>query len=633
MPIQQARTLIICIIMAAASAGRAGHRVAQRFLLTYRGAPDIAIGRMSDGNTGIAAFRMLGDDRLALLCNGTNRIAVYSIPEGRLLRSLQLPVRPLDFTWSGSRFFVRCRESILVLDGEGVRQAVFPIAPSLRFISRLAWSDSTLFALTAEGYSFPLWREGRSLDADDQMQGRKRGWMLDSRTAAYPRILTEFTAEVRLYRDGESVALPVQSADPLGSLRVIGSVDSCLYLEIQTIVRQSPLKVNRTVACISTRDGQVLDAFEPPPSAFFPLAADLVCSGDRLFCMVTSPDSLTLYSLRRDPGVPKTLFPGTIPAYHYNDHLPERDRMSAPATPFSGPAMLDPIRRSAIMENADAYVQIEWMCGEANTSDNEIVTLPDGALIKTPYWVTIGPKKRTPYKWGGFTHVDIFEERIEAGCYAGDVYTDDLNRDNPNTVSSGDLYCVGVDCSGFVSRAWNQPVKHWTGSLPDISVPLERWADVQPGDIANRVAGHVMLIVYRNGSGSISIVHANGTFEDVSYGIKTLYDLSGYMPMRYAAVIDDDWEPEESEWTTLHQNYPNPVSGSTAISFYLAYESDVTIAVYNLLGQPVAVPFTGHAGEGTHTVSWNAQGLPSGLYFYQLRTFWDTLTKKCTIVR
>jgi hypothetical protein len=68
----------------------------------------------------------------------------------------------------------------------------------------------------------------------------------------------------------------------------------------------------------------------------------------------------------------------------------------------------------------------------------------------------------------------------------------------------------------------------------------------------------------------------------------------------------------------LYQNYPNPFNPATKIEYYLTRSADVTISVYNLLGQPVATLFDGSQEAGDHSVTWDASGFRSGVYFVRL---------------
>jgi hypothetical protein len=69
----------------------------------------------------------------------------------------------------------------------------------------------------------------------------------------------------------------------------------------------------------------------------------------------------------------------------------------------------------------------------------------------------------------------------------------------------------------------------------------------------------------------------------------------------------------------LHNNYPNPFNPTTNISFSLPANEFVELSVYNVLGQKVATVLNQQMSAGTHSVSFNARGLASGVYIYQIR--------------
>jgi hypothetical protein len=68
----------------------------------------------------------------------------------------------------------------------------------------------------------------------------------------------------------------------------------------------------------------------------------------------------------------------------------------------------------------------------------------------------------------------------------------------------------------------------------------------------------------------------------------------------------------------LSQNYPNPFNPSTTIEFAVPTSSNVSIEVYNILGQKVASLFNGYKSVGNHQVEWNASSFGSGVYFYKI---------------
>jgi hypothetical protein len=68
----------------------------------------------------------------------------------------------------------------------------------------------------------------------------------------------------------------------------------------------------------------------------------------------------------------------------------------------------------------------------------------------------------------------------------------------------------------------------------------------------------------------------------------------------------------------LHQNFPNPFNASTTIRYTLAKPSNVVLEIYNVTGEFITRLVKGYEFTGDHSVLWNANDLPSGVYFYSL---------------
>ncbi len=68
----------------------------------------------------------------------------------------------------------------------------------------------------------------------------------------------------------------------------------------------------------------------------------------------------------------------------------------------------------------------------------------------------------------------------------------------------------------------------------------------------------------------------------------------------------------------IAQNHPNPFNAATSISYTLREPGEVTISIYNLLGQRVDTVFRGECEPGEHTAVWDAADFPSGVYFARL---------------
>jgi hypothetical protein len=84
----------------------------------------------------------------------------------------------------------------------------------------------------------------------------------------------------------------------------------------------------------------------------------------------------------------------------------------------------------------------------------------------------------------------------------------------------------------------------------------------------------------------------------------------------------------------LAQNYPNPFNPSTVIEFVVPQTGYATLKVYNLLGQEVAIAFEGIVeAEQINTARFDATSLPSGVYFYTLRSGGKVDTKRMLLMR
>jgi hypothetical protein len=84
---------------------------------------------------------------------------------------------------------------------------------------------------------------------------------------------------------------------------------------------------------------------------------------------------------------------------------------------------------------------------------------------------------------------------------------------------------------------------------------------------------------------------------------------------------------------TLDQNYPNPFNPSTKISFGLPERSNVVLKIFNTLGQEVAQLVNQNLEAGTHTYSFDASRLTSGIYIYSLQTDAGVISKKMTLIK
>jgi hypothetical protein len=83
----------------------------------------------------------------------------------------------------------------------------------------------------------------------------------------------------------------------------------------------------------------------------------------------------------------------------------------------------------------------------------------------------------------------------------------------------------------------------------------------------------------------------------------------------------------------LDQNYPNPFNPSTTIKFSLPEASDVSLTIYNTLGQKVTELVNTKLEAGRYSYQWNAINVPTGMYIYEMRTSNFVSVKKMVLLK
>ncbi len=84
---------------------------------------------------------------------------------------------------------------------------------------------------------------------------------------------------------------------------------------------------------------------------------------------------------------------------------------------------------------------------------------------------------------------------------------------------------------------------------------------------------------------------------------------------------------------SLEQNYPNPFNPTTTITFYLPYETEVNLTVYDVLGNEISQLLGEVMNAGKHNIQFSSEGLASGIYFYRLFAGGNNFVRKMLVVK
>jgi hypothetical protein len=133
---------------------------------------------------------------------------------------------------------------------------------------------------------------------------------------------------------------------------------------------------------------------------------------------------------------------------------------------------------------------------------------------------------------------------------------------------------------------------------------------------------HQMMFIYNpiTENGPQGPIREDPVFETVTFSL--VGETSAELPNEFA----------------LAQNYPNPFNPSTTISFSLPAPGQVSLEVFNVLGQKVRTLVDGDMTAGVHTVEWDGKnsagaGVSSGVYFYRIAADNFSDTKKMMMLK
>ena len=218
-----------------------------------------------------------------------------------------------------------------------------------------------------------------------------------------------------------------------------------------------------------------------------------------------------------------------------------------------------PISRDKVLDQARAFITQQWTLAKTNYSQPGVADVCNKAQRQywsRPSWVREQlidqSLTRIPYKWGGFDDPAEYVRRLGQGYLAGSVCTCRDPSHNDCVVEKA----AGVDCSGFVSRAWGLVRKYGTSNLSSISTILKNWQSdldkLKPGDALNRSGNHVRLVAQVTSSPQVRIVvlesttartckRLDGTLnvcEGVCECARPIAEFSGYQLLRYKGIQD-----------------------------------------------------------------------------------------------
>jgi hypothetical protein len=148
---------------------------------------------------------------------------------------------------------------------------------------------------------------------------------------------------------------------------------------------------------------------------------------------------------------------------------------------------------------------------------------------------------------------------------------------------------------------------------------------------------------YDSGWEEIGFVAGHGTTTEIQHYTFTDNDVNPGKYQYKLKQIDYDGTFEYSHIVeveilfvnefSLSQNFPNPFNPSTKIEYSIPQASQVRIKVFDILGNEIETIVNEEKTAGTYELTWYAENLPSGVYFYQLQAGQHTAVKKMLLLK
>lgn len=301
----------------------------------------------------------------------------------------------------------------------------------------------------------------------------------------------------------------------------------------------------------------------------------------------------------------------------------------------------------------DSYDVQSW-ADDGNTGVAQLDMVGGGVSTVNPIaWGNAGTRQGEPTiatDPAGIVHMAYLDDggdHIFYKTYDGVSWSDSVQIDASDDTTVVQRPNISVDPNHGVYITWMQATEQIAG----VNLYNVFYATSPDGGVTWNTAQQLSNTTFINSSGysiknptigKIVRPAITGVFEGGAEVVWTEANPSsslGYYIM-YARIpyvgtiigVEDD-EVTQPFSFSIEQNYPNPFNPATTIEFTVDKESHVSLDVFNVVGQKVDQIVSDKLTAGSYKYTWDAAGLPSGVYFAKLQSDGRQLTKKLTLLK
>lgn len=264
------------------------------------------------------------------------------------------------------------------------------------------------------------------------------------------------------------------------------------------------------------------------------------------------------------------------------------------------------------LKPGNKWVYQSYIAGDYSNPETDQYLITDSIKVINgiPFYAVLGGIKLDYTMYYGLTPDQYFARYVE-------FMTDSLFKYFKANIKFGD--------------AWEQ---QWEGGITLYSTIIDTFT----AKVFNK-----NTLIYTMDRRDSSLIHGSREYWTKEYGmLNGIYEQAE--DILVGCVIDGvlygdttitgiDEAKELPDKFVLYQNYPNPFNPNTVISWQLVTGSKVRLEIYNILGEKIKTLIDEYYSPGKYNISFNAEELPSGIYFYRLITEDFIQTKKMMLVR
>ena len=515
------------------------------------------------GNFGIQDFEVLNNEEVAIYASLENKMKIYNFQNEELTYEFSITDDVSSFTYDNLSelfYIVTHSNRIQVYCKMGAFMKSIPLHPQIGTPSIIKFDDGNIY-VSMHYTSYPIVKNGVVLSPAEQINESVKGRIIGDGFFYIDSLVSDNSIKFLYVKQGEEfIASIIYFNDVFVSITPLFLINNELGFDIcLKKLENNKLKYYHKIINYSLSSNYNIFELDVPKIKYLTMFRNFKEFDGNVYNLITTPDGAKLFRIN-DMGLKCT---GSYPEelnyeYDYHDELDritkKKDDLSiahksTPISPQDGY-----ITRSQIIDKAIKYKNVVWNATNFNFPDNEPANAgfeyllePVNPLIGdncscygiwVPSWIsTIEDNIGMPYKWGGFTDINDWHELVAdyritgdqtSGCY-------DLSDDQ----------VIGVDCSGFISKVWNQSSHYGTRELPNLSTDISGsgtniFGNLRMGDILNNSGHHVMLFLQMDGNNYV-VIHSEGvTHGRVLQESMTEEDLDGFIPRRYNNILDYD---------------------------------------------------------------------------------------------